>query len=99
MGVGDESALAKMQINGGPEQLLTNRGTFTVGEDGLEEEEYRHQDSEEDLEQEWNERAGTEGNEDARMIEMREQGKSYNAIAKTFRKSTRTVRRRILGER
>jgi hypothetical protein len=96
MGVGDESALAKMQINGGPEHLLTNRGNFTIGEDGLEEEEFKHQ---EDLDEEWNERVGMEGNEDARMIEMREQGKSYNAIARIFGKSTRTVRRRILGER
>ena len=99
MGVGDESTLAKMQNAGGPEHLLTNRGNLAVGEDGLEEEQYRHQDSEEDLEQEWNERVGMEGNEDARMKEMREQGYSYNAIAKIFDKSTRTVRRRILGER
>jgi DNA-binding NarL/FixJ family response regulator len=96
MGVGDESILAKMQINGGPEHLLTNRGNFTIGEDGLEEEEFKHQ---EDLDEEWNERMGSTSTEEARMKELHADGKSYHAIAKAVGKSVRTVRRRILGER
>lgn len=99
IGVGDENILGNMAANGGPEQLLTNRGTFTIGENGLEEEEFRHQESEADLEEEWLERLGTVDDEEIRMRELREEGKSYNAIAKIFETSTRTVRRRILGER
>ena len=90
--VGDEHKLAKLNEQGGPSYLLTNRGRFDLNGKGFEEEEFKHQ---EDLEDEWNRRV--KGSELEQMCKMREAGATWPAIGKHFGVSKDTARRKVLG--
>lgn len=90
MGLGEE-----------PVQLLTNRGVFALSDNGLEQEEFKHQATEEELDQEWYERVRqsmSDADTEVQFIkEQRKKGKSYKEIGRILGKSKDTIARKIRG--
>ena len=102
-GVADEAIMADFRSNGGPAHLLTNRGTFTLTEDGIEEEEFKHQQSEDELEDEWfariRESMSSADTELEFILEKRKEGLSYKRIGEILGKSKDTIARRVRGRK
>ena len=98
-----QDEMDKLARQGGPDEILTNRGWRAIIDNGIEEEEFKHQ---EDLAEEW-ERRRKEGilplyyagdSELDRMIKLRHEGKSYQQIVDILGLSITkaTVRTRII---